>query len=113
MATRRIPEPNASPESRWQARTRLVPLAPHRGRGPDWTCERCGEPWPCPTLRAAPTDAARRATLIPEFSRLTRQAIRDLRGQPGGPDPVAIVRRFLWFLSLTDEEARAVALRLR
>ncbi|MGW3783790.1 hypothetical protein ACWD5Z_04350 [Micromonospora chokoriensis] len=41
------------------------------------------------------------------------QAIRDLRGQPGGPDPVAIVRRFLWFLPLTDEEARAVALRLR
>nr|WP_181726589.1 hypothetical protein [Micromonospora provocatoris] len=51
--------------------------------------------------------------MIPEFSRLTRQAIRDLRGRPDGPDPIAIVRRFLWFLPLTDAEARAVALRLR
>ncbi|WP_433271559.1 hypothetical protein ACQPWR_22930 [Micromonospora vinacea] len=71
------------------------------GTGPALCCER-----PRP-------DAARRATLIPEFSRITRRAIRDLRGQPGGPDPVAIVRRFLWFLPLTEEEARAVALRLR
>lgn len=83
--------------------TQSPPLPPHA----------CGRDWPCPALRATPTDAARRATLIPEYSRLTRQAIRDLRGRPGGPDPVAIVRRFLWFLPLTDEEARAVALRLR
>ncbi len=91
----------------------VLPLTGHRACGPAWRCDRCGEPWPCPTLRAAPTDAARRATMIPEFSRLTRQAVRDLRGRPDGPDPIAIVRRFLWFLPLTDAEARAVALRLR
>ncbi|MBM0278287.1 hypothetical protein JM949_24565 [Micromonospora sp. STR1s_6] len=87
--------------------------AAHTADGPLWTSDACGQDWPCPAVRATPTDAARRATLIPEFSRITRRAIRDLRGQPGGPDPVAIVRRFFWFLPLTDEEARAVALRLR
>jgi hypothetical protein len=64
-------------------------------------------------LTSAPTDAARRATLIPEITRITRRAIRDLRGRAGGPTPPEIVRRFLWFLPLTDEEARAIALRLR
>ncbi|MFI2712319.1 hypothetical protein ACH495_19560 [Micromonospora sp. NPDC018662] len=92
---------------------RPAPLSAHRACGPAWVCDQCGRDWSCPTLRSAPTDAARRATLIPEFSRITRHAIRDLRGRVGGPDPVAIVRRFLWFLPLTDEEARAVALRLR
>jgi hypothetical protein len=89
------------------------PPVAHTACGPAWRCDACGQDWPCQTLRATPTDAARRATLIPEFSRITRRAIRDLRGRPGGPDPIAIVRRFLWFLPLTDEEARAVALRLR
>ncbi|SBT44140.1 hypothetical protein GA0070611_2584 [Micromonospora auratinigra] len=89
------------------------PPVAHAACGPAWRCDACGHDWPCPTLRATPTDAARRATLIPEYSRITRRAIRDLRGRPGGPDPVAIVRRFLWFLPLTDAEARAVALRLR
>ncbi len=103
--------PNVVPEARW--RSRCGPPVAHTADGPLWTCDACGRDWPCPALRATPTDAARRATLIPEFSRITRRAIRDLRGQPGGPDPVAIVRRFLWFLPLTDEEARAVALRLR
>ncbi|MET8084177.1 hypothetical protein [Micromonospora sp. NPDC005197] len=102
---------NVVPESRW--RPRCGPPVGHTADGPFWICDACGRDWPCPALRATPTDAARRATLIPEFSRITRRAIRDLRGQPGGPDPVAIVRRFLWFLPLTDEEARAVALRLR
>ncbi|WP_406071425.1 hypothetical protein [Micromonospora sp. NBC_01638] len=102
---------NVVPETR--CRPRCGPPVPHTADGPLWTCDACGRDWPCPALRATPTDAARRATLIPEFSRITRRAIRDLRGQPGGPDPVAIVRRFLWFLPLTDEEARAVALRLR
>lgn len=102
---------NVVPEAR--RRSRCGPAAAHTADGPLWTCDACGQDWPCPALRATPTDAARRATLIPEFSRITRRAIRDLRGQPGGPDPVAIVRRFLWFLPLTDEEARAVALRLR
>ncbi|GHJ52735.1 hypothetical protein Nm8I071_20420 [Nonomuraea sp. TT08I-71] len=102
---------NVPPATRWRAR--CGPRVAHTARGPSWTCDACGRDWPCPALRATPTDAARRATLIPEYSRITRQAIRDLRGRPGGPDPVAIVRRFLWFLPLTDEEARAVALRLR
>lgn len=102
---------NVVPGSRW--RTGSGPLAAHTAGGPWWRCDACGRDWPCPTLRATPTDASRRATLIPEFSRITRRAIRDLRGRPGGPDPIAVVRRFLWFLPLTDEEARAVALRLR
>ncbi|MFG2169403.1 hypothetical protein [Micromonospora chersina] len=102
---------NVVPAARWRAR--CGPRVAHTACGPSWTCDACGRDWPCPALRATPTDAARRATLIPEYSRITRQAIRDLRGRPGGPDPVAIVRRFLWFLPLTDEEARAVALRLR
>ncbi|SBT50093.1 Maf family protein [Micromonospora auratinigra] len=104
---------NLAPASRWAARPHPVPIAAHTATGPAWTCDACGDDWPCPALRAVPTDAARRATLIPEFSRITRRAIRDLRGRPGGPDPVAIVRRFLWFLPLTEAEARAVALRLR
>ena len=103
--------PDVVPESR--RRPRCGPPVGHTADGPSWICDACGRDWPCPALRAAPTDAARRATLIPEFSRITQRAIRDLRGQPGGPGPVAIVRRFLWFLPLTDEEARAVALRLR
>ncbi|MEU1689638.1 hypothetical protein [Micromonospora sp. NPDC005707] len=102
---------NGVPETRWRTRGGLA--VAHTAAGPSWRCDACGRDWPCPALRAIPTDAARRATLIPEFSRITRRAIRDLRGRPGGPDPVAIVRRFLWFLPLTDEEARAVALRLR
>ncbi|MEU0153790.1 hypothetical protein [Micromonospora fulviviridis] len=102
---------NVVPASRW--RSGSGPRLAHTACGPAWTCDACGRDWPCPALRAIPTDPARRATLIPEFSRITRRAIRDLRGRPGGPDPVAIVRRFLWFLPLTDEEARAVALRLR
>lgn len=102
---------NVVPESRW--RSRCGPPVAHTADGPLWTCDACGRDWPCPAIRATPTHAARRATLIPEFSRITRRAIRDLRGQPGGPDPVAIVRGFLWFLPLSDEEARAVALRLR
>ncbi len=51
--------------------------------------------------------------LLPEFVRMARQAVRDLRGQPGGPTPPEVVRRFLWFLPLTDDQARAVALRVR
>jgi hypothetical protein len=104
---------NVVPASRWPARPRPGPITAHIASGPAWTCDRCGRDWPCPTLRSAPTDAARRATLIPEFSRITRRAIRDLRGRVGGPTPPEIVKRFLWFLPLTDEEARAIALRLR
>ncbi|SBT52078.1 hypothetical protein [Micromonospora narathiwatensis] len=87
--------------------------AGHTACGPAWVCDTCGRDWPCPTWTKLPTDAARRADLLPGFVRLARRAIRDLRGRPEGPEPPEIVRRFLWFLPLTDEEARAVALRLR
>ncbi|MFG1673446.1 hypothetical protein [Micromonospora sp. NPDC049282] len=96
-----------------ESRTAPVATARHSTAGPAWVCDGCGADWPCPAWTAAPTDAARRAELLPEFVRLTRRAIRDLRGRPGGPQPPEIVRRFLWFLPLSDEEARAVALRLR
>ncbi|WFE37076.1 hypothetical protein [Micromonospora sp. WMMD998] len=104
---------NVAPESRWSPRTPSGWPSAHVADGPAWICARCGHDWPCPTLRAAPTDVARRATLIPEFARLTRRAIRDLRGRADGPTPPEIVKRFLWFMSLSDDEARAVALRLR
>ncbi|MFI1196905.1 hypothetical protein ACH4T9_27110 [Micromonospora sp. NPDC020750] len=44
---------------------------------------------------------------------MAQQAVRDLRGWPGGPTPPEIVQRFLWFVPLTDDEARAIALRVR
>ncbi|MFI5837501.1 hypothetical protein ACIA5A_27870 [Micromonospora sp. NPDC051300] len=110
-SSRRSSEPAVAPYRRLPRR--VVPPVAHRARGPAWVCDGCGQDWPCPALRSVPTDAARRATLLPEFARVTRHALRDLRGRPGGPDPVTIVRRFLWFLPLSDEEARAVALRLR
>lgn len=90
-----------------------VVLAAHTTAAPSWTCDACREPWPCPAWTDQPTDPARRADLLPDFSRLARLAIRDLRGREDGPRPAEIVKRFLWFLPLTDEEARAVALRLR
>ncbi|MFE9956855.1 hypothetical protein [Micromonospora sp. NPDC005299] len=82
----------------------------HVGHRPTWDCGRCGEPWPCLAYRALRVDSA---ALIPVMSSLLRGAIRDLRGRPDGPEPPEIVRRFLWFLPLTGEEARAVARRLR
>ncbi|GHJ51311.1 hypothetical protein Nm8I071_06180 [Nonomuraea sp. TT08I-71] len=104
---------NVVPAARWQGRPRSAPISAHVANGPAWTCDQCGQPWPCPTVRSAPTTAERRATLIPEFTRITRRAIRDLRGRASGPTPPEIVKRFLYFLPLTDEEARAIALRLR
>ncbi|WP_320068379.1 hypothetical protein [Micromonospora sp. RTGN7] len=62
---------------------------------------------------ALPLDRPLRATLLPHFSAMLGPAIRDLRGRSGGPTPPEIVQRFLWFLPLTDDEARAVALRVR
>ncbi|WP_225853853.1 hypothetical protein [Micromonospora sp. AMSO31t] len=82
----------------------------HVGHRPAWDCGRCGEPWPCPAFRAIRVDSA---ALLPVMSSLLGGAIRDLRGRPEGPEPPEIVRRFLWFLPLTGEEARAVARRLR
>ncbi|WBB76380.1 hypothetical protein O7602_12965 [Micromonospora sp. WMMD1128] len=102
--------PTGEPDESW---TVSAMTALHSTAAPAWVCDDCGADWPCPAWTSAPTDAARRAELLPEFVRLTRRAIHDLRGRPGGPQPPEIVRRFLWFLSLNDEEARAVARRLR
>jgi hypothetical protein len=88
-------------------------LAEHRADGPAWVCRRCGWPFPCPAWTEGPIDDGARATLLPEFVRMAQQAVRDLRGRSGGPTPPEIVRRFLWFLPLTDDEARVVALRVR
>ncbi|MEU8264419.1 hypothetical protein AB0C02_27830 [Micromonospora sp. NPDC048999] len=85
----------------------------HAGHRPSWVCETCADPWPCAPFRAYADWRLPRAALIPTMSVLLRSAIPDLRGRPQGPTPPEIVRRFLWFLPLTDDEARAVALRLR
>jgi hypothetical protein len=91
----------------------VLTVTGHIGYHPTWDCECCGEPWPCPTFRAVPRERLDPAALIPVMSLLLRSAIHDLRGRPEGPEPPQIVRRFLWFLPLTDAEARAIALRLR
>ncbi len=90
-----------------------VDLELHCAGRPDWRCAHDGEPFPCPAWRALPLDDSLRAVLLAAFTLFLRPAIRDLRGQPDGPTPPEIVRRFLWFLPVTDEEARAVALRYR
>ncbi|SCG36791.1 hypothetical protein [Micromonospora humi] len=109
----RVERPDVPTGEPDESRTAPEVTASHSTAAPAWVCDGCGADWPCPAWTSAPTDAARRAELLPEFVRLTRRAIRDLRGRPGGPQPPEIVRRFLWFLPLSDEEARAVALRLR
>ncbi|TDB69761.1 hypothetical protein E1182_29035 [Micromonospora sp. KC721] len=85
----------------------------HIGSHPTWNCEACGEPWPCPVFQAIPADQLTTSTLIPAMSFLLSRAIKDLRGRPEGPEPPQIVKRFVWFLPLSDDEARAIALRLR
>ncbi|MFC0096129.1 hypothetical protein ACFFKH_01120 [Micromonospora marina] len=79
----------------------------------DLSCERCREPWPCPTLRRIPRDQLEPVALIRMMAFLARGAIRDLRGHVEGPEPPEIVRRFFWFLPLSDDEARAIARRPR
>ncbi|TDB72315.1 hypothetical protein [Micromonospora sp. KC721] len=91
----------------------VLAVSAHIGCRPTWDCEVCGEPWPCPTFRAVGRDRLDGTALIPVMSSLIPSAIRDLRGRPEGPQPPEIVRRFLWFLPFNDEEARAVALRMR
>ncbi|MEU6073544.1 hypothetical protein [Micromonospora sp. NPDC047074] len=86
-------------------------MATHVAGSPDWRCRGCGQPWPCPALRAMPDPASQ--DLLPVVSALLTAAIRDLRGRPGGPDPIDVVRRFLWWLPLSHDEARAIALRMR
>lgn len=90
--------------------TGMLSVTAHVARRPTWHCECCGAPWPCPAFRTIRLEPA---ALIPVLSSLLPDAIRDLRGCPEGPEPPHIVRRFLWFLPLTGEEARAVARRLR
>ncbi|MBY8872517.1 hypothetical protein K7640_11805 [Micromonospora sp. PLK6-60] len=85
----------------------------HVGRRPRWLCDRCADPWPCALFRTYVERLLPRTALIPTIAALLRPAISDLRGRPGGPTPPQIVRRFLWFLPLTDDESRALALRLR
>lgn len=94
-------------------RSRTASLTDHVARGPGWRCELCREPFPCSTWTNAVFDNGLRTATAPHFLTLAQAAVRDLRGRPGGPTPPEIVKRFLWFLSLTDEEARAVALRVR
>ncbi|WP_243639472.1 hypothetical protein [Micromonospora sp. MW-13] len=77
-----------------------------------WICRRCGRPYPCPTWTGFPLDGRLRTALLPGFLRMAQQAVRDLRGRPGGPTPPEIVRRFLWFVPLNEDEARAIAPRV-
>ncbi|MFI1193543.1 hypothetical protein ACH4T9_09805 [Micromonospora sp. NPDC020750] len=88
-------------------------LTDHCAAGPGWRCEACGEEFPCSTWRGLPLDRHLRGALLSCFTLLLGQAVRDLRGHPDGPTPPQIVRRFLWFMPLSDDEARAVALRVR
>lgn len=88
-------------------------LADHYGWSPTWTCEKCGKPWPCPAWTRRPTDPALVQALLPGFTRMASMAIRDLRGRSEGSEPAEIVKRFLWFMPLSEEEARTTALRLR
>ncbi|MEV0809514.1 hypothetical protein [Micromonospora sp. NPDC050200] len=85
----------------------------HIAYSPHWVCDTCGDPWPCRTFRSIPQERLDRANLISVMALLMGTAIRDLRGRPEGPEPPEIVKRFLWFLPLNDEEARAIALRMR
>ena len=91
----------------------LHSLMQHSAPRPEWLCERCETPWPCERWRSLKPDTLDRKVLVPFVSGLLREAISDLRGRPEGPEPPEIVKRFLWFMPLTDEEARAIALRMR
>ncbi|MEU7982364.1 hypothetical protein AB0B63_28005 [Micromonospora sp. NPDC049081] len=90
----------------------VVTFEVHLGCHPTWICEACAEPWPCSTFRAIPTDDVT-DRLLPVMSFMLRTAIRDRREQAQGPEPHEIARRFLWFLGLTDDEARASAATVR
>ncbi|MBM0236795.1 hypothetical protein JNW88_05880 [Micromonospora sp. ATA32] len=85
----------------------------HLAHSPHWACETCGDLWPCRAFRSIRQERLDTANLIAVMSLLMRTAIRDLRGRPEGPEPPEIVKRFLWFMPLNDEEARAIALRMR
>lgn len=84
----------------------------HLGYHPTWICEACAEPWPCPTFRNIPTENFT-DKLLPVMSFMLRTAIRDRREQAHGPEPYEIAKRLLWFLGLTDDEARASAATVR
>ncbi|RKN49061.1 hypothetical protein [Micromonospora endolithica] len=80
---------------------------------PAWTCHVCGTDWPCAKWRTANPGPAERKLLLPVISGLLPGAIRDLRGRVDGPQPPEIVKRFLFFLPLSDDEALAIARRMR
>ncbi len=88
-----------------------VEIAGHVARSPVWDCRECGEPWPCPDLQTIPSQDA--WSYLPMISRIMPVAIRDLRGRPSGPDPIDVVKRFCWWMPLSNDEARAIALRMR
>ena len=80
---------------------------------PAWTCEVCNTDWPCKRYRDTNPGTVESKVLLPFISGMLPQAIRDLRGQPDGPEPPDIVKRFLFWMPLSDDEARAIALRMR
>lgn len=76
----------------------------HAPRDRRWICQWCAEPWPCGRYRAIPVavfdvDALTRAML-----RRLALAIGDHRDREGPFAPRPLVRRFLWFLPLTDQD---------
>jgi len=89
----------------------IVEIRGHVAQSPLWDCRECGDPWPCPDLRAIPRKDAH--TYLSMISRILPIAIRDLRGRASGPDPIAVVRRFCWWMPLSYDEARSIALRMR
>lgn len=88
-------------------------LANHIATQPHYICEACGRSWPCRAWTLRPLDQAAREAMRPAFTRMTQQALRHLADRPGGQRPYEIVKRFLWFMNYTDDEAQAVARRLR
>ncbi|MER7165609.1 hypothetical protein ABT336_05940 [Micromonospora sp. NPDC000207] len=76
----------------------------HIGCGPLWDCESCALPWPCPTYREAGSTAQRLGGLV----YMAHRALRDLRHLP----PIEVVRRFLFPMELSDDQARTITLNL-
>ncbi|MFY1620094.1 hypothetical protein [Micromonospora sp. WMMD736] len=88
-----------------------IEIRGHVAESPTWSCQGCGEPWPCAEMRIIPREDAH--TYLSLMASILPSAIRDLRGRLDGPDPIAIVRRFVWWLPLSYDEARAIAKRMR
>lgn len=78
----------------------------HLGGAPEWNCEACGEPWPCPAFQEIPPPGLQTATLVNLLLLMAGAAIRDLATRPDGPPPYVVLKRFAWFLELDDRHAR-------